>query len=38
MVNSKQKIKDLLFVLLSWLIALGLLYIVIIKFRILLHR
>jgi hypothetical protein len=38
MVNSKQKIKDLLFVLLSWLIALALLYIVIIKFKILLHR
>ena len=38
MVNSKQKIKDLLFVLLSWLIALALLYIVIIKFKIMFHR
>lgn len=38
MVNSKQKLKDLFFILLSWLIALSLVYIVIVKFRILLHR
>jgi hypothetical protein len=38
MVNSKQKIKDLFFVLLSWLIALALVYLVVVKFRIFLHR
>lgn len=38
MVNHKQKIKDLFFVLLCWLIALAFVYIVIIKLRILVHR
>jgi hypothetical protein len=38
MVNSKQKIKDLFFVLLCWLIALALVYIVIAKFGIFVHR